>query len=109
MKYFFAPNFPIFLIRLAEEREDEEHGQLQSVMLFTQKQYLVGPFNAGPKWCYFLCYDVGRTGLICLSMSLTMHISKILPNRASVEGTKVNRANKVIYSFVFYLTRAEIL
>ena len=93
------------MIRLAEKREDEEHGQLQSVLVFTQKQYLVGLFSAGPKWCYFLCCDVGS----CLSMSLTMHISKILPNRASVEGTKVNRTNEVIYSFVFYLTRAEIL
>ena len=41
VKYIFTLNFPIFRIRLAEKRaEEEEHGQLQSVMRFTQMQSL---------------------------------------------------------------------
>ena len=51
-----APNSPIFWIRLAKKRVEEEHGQLQSVMRFTQN--LVGSYYAGPKWHYFSCYGV---------------------------------------------------
>ena len=47
-KMFFALNFPIFWISLAEEQK-EDHRQLQSAMHFTQRQYLVEPYNAGPK------------------------------------------------------------
>ena len=38
VKYFFAPNSPIFQIRPAEKREERENRQMQSVMRFTQKQ-----------------------------------------------------------------------
>ena len=38
VKYFFAPNSPIFRIRLAEKRQEREHTQMQSVMRLTQKQ-----------------------------------------------------------------------
>ena len=41
IKYFFAPNSTIFWIRLAEKQKEEEHSQLQSVMHFTQMQYLL--------------------------------------------------------------------
>ena len=37
-KIFFAPNSPIFRIRLEEKQEEEEHRQLQNVMRFTQTQ-----------------------------------------------------------------------
>ena len=69
-KIFFAPNSPIFWMRLAKNRE-EEHRQLQNVMqhLATplQLQHLVGPHYAGPKWHYF--FDMALKGLalcVCL-------------------------------------------
>ena len=37
VKYSFAPNSPIFPIKLAEKRK-EEHRQLQCAMRFTQTQ-----------------------------------------------------------------------
>ena len=64
-KIFLAPNFPICWIRLAEKQKEEEHRQLQSVMYFTQKHYFVGPYYAGPKWCYFSCCVVKRAVVIC--------------------------------------------
>ena len=38
VKYSFAPNSPIFPIRLAEKRKEEEHRQLQCALRFTQTQ-----------------------------------------------------------------------
>ena len=51
VKYFFAPNSPMFRIRLPEKREEEEeeeeeedkgeHRYLQSLMRFTQTQKVI--------------------------------------------------------------------
>ena len=42
IKNFFAPSSPIFQIRLAEKREEgEERMQMQSILCFTQKKYIV--------------------------------------------------------------------
>ena len=43
VKQFFAPNSPIFGIRLPKKQEEkeEEHRQLQSVMCFTQTQHII--------------------------------------------------------------------
>ena len=48
-KIVFAPNSPIFWITLVEkhEEEEEEHRQLQSIMRFTQTQWLLY-FNIFP-------------------------------------------------------------
>ena len=95
IKYFFAPNSSIFWIRLTEKREEEEYRQLQSMIYFTEKQYLVGPYYAGPKRHCFWWYGIKRVGVICLSMRVWLCTFEKL-------RVSVIRSNKVIYCYVLF-------
>ena len=61
----------------------------ESVMHFMQKQYLVGPYYAGPKWHYFSCYGIKRANMFVYE-SLSVHIWRRTPISASVEGASIN-------------------